>query len=73
MSDAIKGMLSRPYIRQAVLDTDGSYFAQIVEFPGCFATGDTKAEALARLEDVAESWIMAALSQGQTIPSPSEE
>lgn len=43
-----------------------------LEFPGCLATGDTPAEALDNLEEVAESWIESALANGQRIPDPAE-
>jgi antitoxin HicB len=43
-----------------------------VEFPGCFATGATGAEALQNLESVGVDWINAALAQGQNIPDPME-
>jgi predicted RNase H-like HicB family nuclease len=48
-----------------------SYHAEILEFPGCFAQGDTPADAYANLEKAAESWIDTCLSQGQQIPEPS--
>lgn len=51
-------------------DEDGSFFAEIVEFPGCFASGKTAAEALETLESVAVDWINAAVKQGQNIPEP---
>ena len=62
--------LRLPYARLVLPDSDGAFFAQILEFPGCFATGSTAAEALAALEDVAASWVEAALELGQTIPEP---
>jgi predicted RNase H-like HicB family nuclease len=48
-----------------------SYHAEILEFPGCFAQGDTPADAYANLEKAAESWVDTCLSQGQEIPEPS--
>lgn len=62
--------LIRPYTRRVVRDSDGTFFAQIVEFPGCYATGDTEAAALAVLEEVAVSWIMATIEQGLNVPEP---
>lgn len=62
--------LKKPYARIIIPEEDGGFFAEILEFPGCYAEGETKSEAFERLEDVAKSWIMAALEQGQDIPEP---
>jgi predicted RNase H-like HicB family nuclease len=62
--------LKRPYARLVLPDTDGSFAAEIFEFPGCVAVGATPAEALANLDEVAVDWIDAAIEQGQEIPEP---
>jgi predicted RNase H-like HicB family nuclease len=62
--------LKRPYGRMVVPESDGSFRSEIVEFPGCFAVGDTAAEALTNLERVAESWLDATIAKGQRIPEP---
>jgi predicted RNase H-like HicB family nuclease len=67
-----KEYLKEPYSRVLVPEADGTYSADILEFPGCFAEGRTPDEAYDNLEKVAESWIEAALEQGQEIPSPIE-
>lgn len=64
--------LKRPYGRVVMPDSDGTFFAEIIEFPGCIATGNSAAEALSSLEGVAESWIAAAIDNGQRIPEPIE-
>lgn len=66
----IPALLAKPYGRLVTPDVDGSYTAEIIEFPGCFAAGDTAAEALEALEEVAVDWIAAAIEQGQEIPAP---
>jgi predicted RNase H-like HicB family nuclease len=63
-------ILKRPYARIVVPETDGSFTAEIFEFPGCVASGDTAVDALANVEDVALDWIAATLEQGQDIPEP---
>jgi antitoxin HicB len=63
-------VLKRPYARVLTPDPDGRVTAEIMEFPGCVAFGDTSTEALARLEEVAVDWINAAVEQGQAIPEP---
>ena len=65
--------LKRPYQRCVVPDTDGSYRAEIIEFPGCIATGGTGAEALANLEEVAASWLESTIARGLRIPEPIDD
>ncbi len=63
--------LKKPYSRMLIPDEDtGTFTAQILEFPGCLAQGDTPQEAYERLERVALSWIETALDAGQDIPLP---
>ncbi|MGX9431414.1 MULTISPECIES: type II toxin-antitoxin system HicB family antitoxin [Bradyrhizobium] len=65
--------LKRPYSRVVVPETDGTYRSEILEFPGCLATGDTAAQALANLEDVAASWLESVIAREQAVPEPLEE
>jgi antitoxin HicB len=65
--------LRKPYGHLLVPEDEGGYRAEIIEFPGCFAEGETAAEAAANLEDAASSWLAAAIAKGQTIPEPMEE
>ncbi|MBV8056768.1 MAG: type II toxin-antitoxin system HicB family antitoxin [Deltaproteobacteria bacterium] len=63
--------LNQPYARILIPDPKGGFSAEILEFPGCFAEGDTADDAIDNLERTARSWIEVALSQGQEIPPPS--
>jgi antitoxin HicB len=63
-------ILKLGYSRVFVPEEGGGFSGSIREFPGCFAEGDTVAEAYANLESAAESWIEAAQAQGMTVPSP---
>jgi predicted RNase H-like HicB family nuclease len=66
-----KDYLSEPYSRVIIPDLEsGTFTAQVLEFPGCIAQGDTLLEAYEQLELVFASWIEAALDQGQEIPEP---
>jgi predicted HicB family RNase H-like nuclease len=65
-------ILMKPFARQVVPQPDGLFKAEILEFPGCFAVGESPAAALVTLEEVAVDWIEAALAQGQDIPEPTE-
>jgi len=62
--------LKEPYARVLTPEAEGGYSAEILEFPGCYSSGDTADEAMVNLEDAAFNWIEAALSQGQDIPKP---
>jgi antitoxin HicB len=62
--------LKEPYTRVLVPDETGGYNAEVLEFPGCFAEGDTIDEAYRELEDAAESWIEVRLDRGQEVPPP---
>jgi len=70
MKRSTREILNRPYARILVPDNDGTYTAEILEFPGCYGEGDTAEEALKDLEQAAASWIEAAIKQGQEIPEP---
>jgi len=66
-----KSYLQLPYTRVLIPEPDGDYSAEILEFPGCFAVGESPNEAIKNLEEIAESWIESMLEQGQAIPPPS--
>lgn len=53
-----------------VREVDGSYAASIREFDGCFAVGDTLAQAARNLERTAHEWVEACKEDGIPIPPP---
>lgn len=63
-------LLKRPYARILIPEDDGTYTADMLEFPGCHAEGNTAPEAIENLEEAAAAWIDAAIEQGQEIPLP---
>lgn len=67
-----KQILKLPYARVVVPEADGTFRAEILEFPGCIASGDSAAEALAMLEEIAESWLESTIANGQQVPEPTE-
>lgn len=69
-NNVVEEYLKAPYARIVMPEGNGSFVAEILEFPGCLAQGDTAQEALANLERAAKGWIEAALEQGQEIPPP---
>lgn len=67
---AIHEYLKRPYARILLPSEEGGFFAEIMEFPGCYAEGDTADEAIANLDEAAKSWVRAMLAQDKTVPEP---
>lgn len=65
-------ILRKPYARILTPTEDGTYTAEILEFHGCYAEGETADEAIKNLEAAAESWIEASLAVGQEIPAPAD-
>jgi antitoxin HicB len=70
LSSQADAYLQQPYARIIIPESDGSYRGEMVEFPGCLASGDTAAEALSNLEDAAKDWLMAVLAKNQSVPQP---
>lgn len=48
----------------------GGYLATVPDLPGCMADGETRAEALERVEDAMLSWAFAAEKMGREVPLP---
>lgn len=71
-NELVATYLKQPYARVLVPEEDGTFRGEILEFPGCIAVGDTRAETLDMLEEVAAGWLTSALANGQTIPIPTE-
>ena len=51
-------------------DPEGTYSAQVIEFPGCFSGGASAAEAASSIEEAMALWIESELEQGRPIPPP---
>ncbi len=51
-------------------EEDGVFVASMPELPGCMADGQTQAEALDNLHEVAALWIETARQRGREIPQP---
>lgn len=47
---------------------DGTYYAEIPECPGVWATGETEEECLHELQEVLEDWLLFKLKDGDRIP-----
>ena len=70
MMPSAEAYLHRPYTYIFIPDEMGGYAAEVLEFPGCFAEGETANAAMTALSNAASAWIRAALAQGQAIPPP---
>lgn len=66
----VKEYLDRPYTREFVPNDDGTWFARVLEFPGCMTEGETQIEAVSNLEDAMIGWIEVKLEDGELIPDP---
>jgi predicted RNase H-like HicB family nuclease len=51
----------------------GGYLATVTELPGCMADGDTREEALQRVEDAMRAWASAAAEMGRQVPAPAHK
>ena len=67
---SVEGLVSRPWSREVVADEDGVFIASVPELPGCFADGDSAADALASLEVVLREWLELAVEEGSPVPEP---
>ncbi len=67
----LKYYLNLDYTIRLKENSDGSYFAEIEELPGCITEGDTKEEALENLEDAKRAWLRVSLERKITISEPS--
>jgi predicted RNase H-like HicB family nuclease len=70
MKEEIKAILARPYTREMIKNEDGTWFARIVEFPGCMTEGETAEEALENLDDAMAAWVEVKIEDGDSIPAP---
>lgn len=69
----LKYYLNLDYTIRLKENSDGSFFAEIEELPGCMTEGDSKEEALKSLEDAKKAWLEVALDRKITIPEPSSD
>lgn len=70
--DPVSIWMEQAFTRKLTPDIDGGFIAEIQEFPGCIAEGDSADEALSNLDKAAAAWIEAQYEQGQSIPAPIE-
>ncbi len=62
--------LALPYTIELVREDESTWFARVVELPGCMTEGDSPQEATAMIYDAMAAWIETALEDGQPVPEP---
>jgi antitoxin HicB len=62
--------MKMPYSRELIPDEGGTYFARIVELPGCMTQGDNLQHALEMLDEAMSLWLEGAIEDGLPIPEP---
>jgi antitoxin HicB len=62
--------LALPYTIRLRRDDEGDWIAEIDELEGCAAHGDSREEALVRLDEAKTLWIDECLAHAQPIPQP---
>jgi predicted RNase H-like HicB family nuclease len=69
----IEALARRPYRMIVWHDEENGWAAEIPDFPGLSAAGDTLEEMIAIVEEAKVLWIAAALAEGRLVPEPREE
>ena len=64
----LQALMAQPCTRVCLIGEDGRYAAEAVELPGCYASGDTAAEAMTELEHAMVSWIRGRIRRGARNP-----
>lgn len=69
MKRTVEEYMVLPYTIEITPD-DGSYFVKVKELEGCMSVGETRADALAMIEDAMREWLAVAIEDGIEIPLP---
>lgn len=66
----LREYLKQPYSKLLMPDESGGYVAQVMEFPGCIAEGETADEAIHNLDEAMLDWLEEVIESGQRVPEP---
>ncbi len=66
----LKYYLSLPYTIQITREDETTWFARVLELPGCLTEGDTAEEAADMIQDALAGWLEVALEEGRSTPEP---
>lgn len=73
MNKTLSYYLQLQYTIRLKKNSDGSYFAEVEELPGCMTEADTEKEVLEMIEDAKKAWLEVALKRKLSIPEPTSE
>ena len=73
MKNDLNYYLKLEYTIRLKKNSDGSYFAEIEELPGCITEADTEKEALVMVEDAKKAWLLVAIERNLFIPEPTPD
>jgi antitoxin HicB len=66
----IERLLALPWTVELRRNHDGTFFAQVVELPGCMTEGADEHEALRNLREAQALWLESEIARGATVPEP---
>jgi len=66
----LKYYLSLPYTIQITREDETTWFARVVELPGCMTEGNSPEEAADMIQDALAAWLEVALEDGRPIAEP---
>lgn len=66
----IERLLALPWTVELRRNHDGTFFARVVELPGCMTEGADEHEALRNLRKAQALWLESELARGASIPEP---
>lgn len=69
----VEAILQNSYCAELRPNGDGTYFARVLEFPGCMTEGKNELDALKNLKDAMRAWVTVRLQDGDPIPQPLDD
>ncbi len=66
----VEAALRAPYARILRREADGGYSCEVLEFPGCYSSGDGAEDAMSQLDEAIALWVESELEAGNAIPPP---
>ena len=62
--------LGLPYTIRMIREDEETWFAEVMELPGCITEGDSATDAADMIIDAMKAWIGVSLEEGLPIPEP---
>ncbi len=67
---SVEYYMALPYTVELIKEEGATWFARVLELPGCMTEGDSLEEAASMIKDAMAGWIELALEDGRPIPMP---